>query len=296
MVLKLWAPGIVLLSLTFANSLGAANGYLVHNLVSDLPGLADHTDKNLINPWGNGFSATSPFWIGNNHSGTSTLYDGTGTAIALVVGVPAPAGPGTQGAITGVIANGTAGFLIPAATGAGTKASFLFCTEDGTIAAWNGGATATILANNSATKAVYKGCALGGTTATALLYAANFQSGRVDVFDQTFKAATTPGGFVNANVPAGFAPFNVAVLGGKVYVAYAKQNSAQTDDVAGPGNGYVAVFDLNGNLLTNLISQAQLNSPWGLAIAPASFGSYASSLLVGNFRPPDLDEIKLTRV
>jgi uncharacterized protein (TIGR03118 family) len=279
---KTIAPTIAMLSVAFASSLGAANGYLVHNLVSDLPGLADHLDPNLVNPWGIAFSATSPFWIGDNHSGKSTLYDGTGTPVALIVGVPAPAGPSTAGAITGVVFNGTTGFLIPTATGAGAKASFMFCTEDGTIAAWNAGTAATILVNN-ATKAVYKGCTLGGATSTSLLYAANFQTGKVDVFDQTFKPATTAGGFTNAKIPAGFAPFDIVLLGGKLYVTYAKQDSALMDDVAGPGNGYVAVFDLNGNLLTNLISQGSLNSPWGVAIAPATFGTYAAALLVGNF-------------
>jgi len=272
-----------LLSLTLVTSFGAAtNGYVVHNLVSDLPGLADHVDPNLINPWGVAFSVTSPFWVGNNHSGKSTLYDGTGTAVSLVVAVPTPAGPNTQGAITGVIFNGTSGFLIPTATGAGTKASFMFCTEDGAIAAWNGGTAATIVVNNSA-NAVYKGCTLGGAAATSLLYATNFQSGNVDVFDQTFKPVTTAGGFTNTKIPAGFAPFNIALLNGKLYVTYAKQDSAKMDDVAGPGNGHVAVFDLNGNLLTNLTAQGPLNSPWGLAIAPATFGQFAGALLVGNF-------------
>jgi len=282
MMIRTWAPGLALLSLTLGHSQTAVNGYVIHNLVSDLPGLADYTDPNLINPWGNGFSGTSPFWIGNNHSGVSTLYAGTGAPVALVVSVPTPAGPGTKGAVTGVIFNGTTGFLIPTATSAGTKASFMFCTEDGTIAAWNSGTAAAIMVNNS-TKAVYKGCALGGATATSLLYAANFQTGTVDVFDQTFKPSTVSGGFVNAKIPAGFAPFSIALLGGNLYVTYAKQDSALMDDVAGPGNGYVAVFDLNGNLMTNLISQGPLNSPWGLAIAPATFGAFAGDLLVGNF-------------
>ncbi len=282
MVMKLWAPGLALLSLTLAHSQTAVNGYVVHNLVSDLPGLADFTDPNLIDPWGVAFSATSPFWVGNNHSGTSTLYSGTGAPVALVVSVPTPAGPGTPGAVTGVIFNGTPGFLIPTATGAGTKASFMFCTEDGTIAAWNSGTAATIMVNNSA-NAVYKGCVLGGATATSLLYAANFRAGTVDVFDQTFKPATVSGGFANAKIPAGFAPFDIALFGGNLYVTYAKQDSALMDDVAGPGNGYVAVFDLNGNLMTNLISQGPLNSPWGMAMAPASFDTYAGDLLVGNF-------------
>lgn len=264
----------------FSSSLFAANGYLVHNLVSDIPGLADHTDKNLTNPWGNGFSATSPFWIGNNHSGTSTLYDGTGTAAALVVTVPSPAGPGTQGAVTGVIFNSTTQFVL---SQGGQPARFLFCTEDGTIAGWNAGNAATILVDNSAAKANYKGCALGGTSSAPLLYAANFYSGKVDVFDGTFKPVTNATAFVDPKVPATYAPFNVAVLSGKVYVAYAKTDSTKEEDVAGVGNGYVSVFDLTGTLLTHLIDQGSLNSPWGMAIAPASFGSFAGALLVGNF-------------
>ena len=269
-----------LLTCWLAASLPAATGYLVHNLVSDLPGLADHVDKNLVNPWGNAFGAATPFWISNNHSGTSTLYDGTGTPLPLVVDVPAPGGPGTQGAVTGIIFNSSTGFIMSSNQ---KPATYLFCSEDGTIAGWNAGTTAAILADNSASHANYKGCALGGTSDAPLLYAANFSSGAVDVFDGSFKPVVNAGAFVDSGVPADFAPFNIAVLAGKVYVTYAKPDDDKEDDVPGPGNGYVSVFDLNGALQAHLIAQDPLNSPWGLAIAPATFGAYAGALLVGNF-------------
>jgi uncharacterized protein (TIGR03118 family) len=269
-----------LLSLAAAASLPGANSYLVHNLVSDLPNTADYVDKNLTNPWGIASSATGPFWFGNNHSGTSTLADTSGAPVALIVSVPSPGM--APGALTGVVFNGTSSFLVADAK----PASFLFCTEDGTLAGWNGSVNATqakILVNNSAAKAVYKGCALGGTAAAPLLYAANFQAGTIDVFGGDFKPIQDPTAFKNAAVPAGFAPFNVQNLGGTLYVTYAKQGSSKMDDVAGPGNGYVASFDMSGKLFMTVVSQGPLNSPWGLAIAPAGFGDFGGSLLVGNF-------------
>lgn len=271
------------LLLAAAASLPAANGYLVHNLVSDIPGLADHTDKNLVNPWGNGFSSGSPFWIGNNGTGTSTLYDGTGTAVALVVTIPGPAPTtSTPAKVTGVIANSASSFFI-----VGTKgANFLFCTQNGTIAGWNAGNTATTLVDNSASNAVYYGCALGGTSTAPLLFAANFNSGNIDVFDGNLKPVTNLGtsAFVDPGVPSGFAPFNVEVLGGNVYVAYAKQDATKKIEVTGAGNGYVSVFNgTTGALQAHLIAQAPLNAPWGMALAPATFGSFAGALLVGNF-------------
>jgi len=277
---KSWIQAIVLSGIS-AGVLAAANGYVVHNLVSDIPGLADHLDKNLVNPWGNTLGSATPFWVANNHSGTSTLYDGTGTPLSLVVDVPAPGGTGATGAATGVIYNSTTKFVFGSAQKA---AVFLFCSEDGTITAWSPGSTAaTTVVDNSAAQANYKGCALGGTSDAPLIYAANFRSGKVDVFDGTFQPASTPGTFVDATIPSNFAPFNVAVLGGKVYVAYAVPDADKADDVQGAGNGYVSVFDLNGTLLSHLIAKGPLNSPWGLAIAPASFGSYGGALLVGNF-------------
>jgi len=262
--------------------LSAADGYLVHNLVSDIPGLADHTDPKLVNPWGNAFSPTSPFWIGNNGSGTSTLYNGAGNPVALVVAIPAPP-PTTNGtgAVTGVVWNGVTTAFILGQTG--KAATFMFCTEDGTISGWNGGAAATIMVDNSANGGNYKGCALGGTSTAPLFYAANFGTGKVDVYDANMKPVTATGAFVDSTIPSGFAPFNVAVFNGNVYVAYAKQDDEKHDDVAGAGNGYVTVFTSSGTLVSHLIAKGPLNSPWGMAIAPASFGAYAGDLLVGNF-------------
>lgn len=265
-------------------ALSAQNTYLVHNLVSDLPGMADHQDPNLRNPWGNGFG-TGPFWIGNNKTGTSTLYDGSGAAIPLIVKIPAAGGAATTGPVTGVVFNTFSSNTTAFDVAAGKPAAFLFCSEDGVISGWNpavDGTNARILADRSATGAVYKGCAVGGTAAAPLLFAANFNSGQIDVFDAGFNLINSSG-FVSPGVPAGFAPFNVQMLGGKLYAAYARQDGAKHHDVAGIGNGYVAVFDTAGNLLTNLISQGPLNSPWGFAIAPPSFGTFAGSLLVSNF-------------
>ena len=260
------------------------NTYIVHNLVSDLPGIADQQDANLVNPWGNGF-AGGPFWIGNNGTGTSTLYDGTGKATSLVVKIPSSTGP-TGGPVTGVIFNSFSASTGVLDVAAGKPASFLFCSEDGLITGWNSGVDATnarILVNNSASGAVYKGCALGGTAAAPLLFAANFNSGKVDVFDGSFQPVMSSGAFSNPLIPAGYAPFNVAVIGGKVYVTYALQNAAKHDDVAGAGNGFLAIYDTAGSLMSNLVVQGPLNSPWGLAIAPASFGTFGGALLVGNF-------------
>ena len=266
----------------FAGPLSAANAYLVHNLVADQPGIADHTDPNLVNPWGNGFSAGSPFWIGDNGTGVSTLYDGTGTATALVVEIPA-AGGGTNGPVSGVIVNSvTTAFLLAA----GKQSQFMFCSEDGVISGWNSSVDAThaiVLLDNSTNGAVYKGMAMGSTTAGPVLYVANFNSGKVEVYDANMKPIVNAGAFTNAAVPAGFAPFNIQAMNGKVFVVYAKPDAAKHDDVAGAGNGYVSVYDLSGNLLQSLIAAGNLNSPWGMAIAPATFGDFGGALLVGNF-------------
>lgn len=271
-----------LLCLALAGSLSAANSYLVHNLVADLPNIADHVDPNLVNPWGIAESATSPFWIGNNKTGTSTLYDSSGTVIPLVVVVPPPAGT-APGAVTGVIFNGSTFFTVAT----GSPSAFIFCTEDGTISGWNGTLDRThakIAVDNSASGAVYKGCALGGTTAAPQIYASNFHAGTVDVFDANFKPVTlAAGAFIDSTVPAGFAPFGIANIGGKLYVTYAKQDTAKHDDIGGAGNGYVTVFDMSGVLQSHFIAQGPLNSPWGMAIAPANFGDFAGDLLVGNF-------------
>ena len=272
----------VLLS-AFTCSLTAGNNYLVHNLVSDIAGLADHQDANLVNPWGIASSTSGAFWIGNNGSGTSTLYDGAGTASPLIVAIPGPGGAATGGAVTGVVFNSSQGLFNVAP---GKQAAFVFCSEDGVISGWNSTVDMThaqIMIDNSQSGAVYKGCTIGGSTGAPLLYAANFNSGNIDVWDGNLNRVLAAGVFLNNAVPAGFAPFDILNLGGKLYVTYAKQDGDKHDDVAGAGNGYVAVFDMSGNLIRNLASGGLLNSPWGLTIAPSTFGPFANTLLVGNF-------------
>jgi uncharacterized protein (TIGR03118 family) len=165
----------------------------------------------------------------------------------------------------------------------GSASRFIFATEDGTISAWNAGTASILKVDNSPSGAVYKGLAIGNNGSSNLLYAANFNSGHIDVFDKNFMPTTVSGGFVDPNIPAGFAPFNVQNINGKLYVTYARQDADKHDDVAGMGNGFVDVFDTNGNLLERLVTNGPLNSPWGLALAPGDFGQFSNDLLVGNF-------------
>ena len=279
--------------------LAAGTGYLVHNLVADsaATATADFYDARLINPWGNVASATSPMWVCD--LGRSTVYTVNSTN-ATPLGTPnptvqptVPGAGGSKGSCTGIVSNIAPATTPPTfpVTAPGKNpvaAGFIFVTEDGVLSAWAGGADATqafVEMDNSGT-AVYKGLALVVTPAVQL-YAANFKSGGIDVFDAQFKPVTMPAGsFVDPKVPAGFAPFNIWNIGGKLYVAYAKQDSNKQFDVPGRGNGYVSVFDSTGKLLQSLVAGgagSALNSPWGLAMAPATFGQFANDLLVGNF-------------
>ena len=258
--------------------------YLMHSLVSDLPDTADFQDPNLVNPWGIAASATGPFWIGNNSTGTSTIYSANGTASSLVVSIPSPTMP-TGGAVSGVISNSTTAFMIGSGSAA-KPAAFIFCTEDGTIAGWSStvnATTAVLAVNQSASGAVFKGCVVGGTAAAPLLYVTDFHNGVVDMFDGTFTPIVNKTAFVDPTIPAGYAPFGISILGSSVYVTYAKQDAAKHDDVAGVGNGYIDVFNASGALSMRLISQGVLNSPWAMVIAPATFGQFGGDLLVGNF-------------
>jgi uncharacterized protein (TIGR03118 family) len=268
------------------------------NLISDgspQAGPARLTDPNLINPWGVAYSATGPFWISENNSGVSSIDSVTASGVTLNVIPPVTIAPPTtdsgSAAPTGQVFNSLA------STGAfmlqdGSPASFLFATEDGTISGWNpaAGTQSIIAVNESANPAdgneaqgvgaVYKGLALADTDNSPMLYAANFRHGTVDVYDQNFNAVNS---FTDTNLPAGYAPFNVQVLDGKLFVTFALQDDAKHDDVAGPGNGFVDEFDLQGHLLARVASGGSLDSPWGLAIAPSSFGTFGGDLLVGNF-------------
>ena len=260
----------------------AAAQYQQHNLVSDIPLLADHLDPNLVNPWGISSSPTSPFWISDNGTGVTTLYNGSGVPQALVVTIPPPAGGTPPSAPTGQVFASGLGFNLVGST---SPALFIFATEDGTISGWNAaaGTNAIRKVDNSGAGAIYKGLAIGNNGSANFLYAANFHAGTIDVFDTGFAPATLASYFTDPNLPSGFAPFNIQNINGNLYVTYAKQDALGQDDVAGAGNGFVDVYDTNGNLVRRLISNGSLNSPWGLALATANFGAFSNNLLVGNF-------------
>jgi len=260
-----------------------SNIYLEHGLVSDLHPHAEHLDPNLVNPWGIASSPTGPFWVSDNGTGVSTLYDTAGNgfpaANPLVVTIPPPLGGTPPAAPTGIVFNGTSSFEL----GVAQPALFIFATEDGTISGWNLNFNlSNAILKVTTPNAVYKGLAIGNNGTGNFLYAANFRAGTIDVFNSSFLPAVLTGTFQDASLPAGFAPFGIQHIGNFLYVTYAKQDADKKDDVPGPGNG-LNVFDFNGNLVKRLISGAPLNSPWGLALAPANFGDFSGALLVGNF-------------
>ncbi|MDD5034045.1 MAG: TIGR03118 family protein [Methylococcaceae bacterium] len=271
--------GLALSAVFFIISGPALAGYVQHNLVTDdqrnlvnsgyAP--ADHIDSNLVNPWGIARSASSPFWVSDNGTGVSTLYNGLGNPLPLVVTVPG-ANP------TGQVFNGNASnFLVN-----GSGARFLFATEAGILSGWNGGTSAITVVDNSARGAIYKGLAIDDTGGS--LYAANFGAGTIDSFDHNF-SPTLAGMFTDPTLPAGYAPFNIQNLGGQLFVAYAfKANPGDTDETAGAGLGIVDVFDTQGKWLKRLINNGSvLDAPWGVAIAPSDFGEFSHDLLIGNF-------------
>jgi uncharacterized protein (TIGR03118 family) len=276
---------------------GLARGsYHQTNLVSDIPGLAVYTDSKLVNPWGLSSSSSSPIWVSDNNAGVSTAYHGDGSALVLngqqvAPEIPAPDnGPG--GTPTGTVFNPTNEFVITKG-GSTAKANFIFATEDGTIAAWKPDSdlqhAVLVVDNSMATDsagdvgAVYKGLAFASTSAGNFLFATNFRFGTVDVFDGSFHQVQMAGGFEDPGVPSGFAPFGIQNLGGELFVTYAKQDADKHDDVKGAGNGVVDVFSPAGVLLRRFASGGSLNSPWGLALAPSTFGNFHDDVLVGNF-------------
>ena len=229
-----------------APTLTFAQHYIQTNLVSDggVQGANPaHIDANLKNPWGLTRSGGSPWWISDNNAGVSTLYNGTGVPQALIVKIPGPVGSPSDfvAAPTGVVNNGspTDFLFVPAAGGAKTSAHFIFCTEDGTIAAWASGTVATLVVDNSQKPtaregAVYKGCTSGDVGGQHFFYVANFRSGHVEVYDTNFnRARFSEERFDDDQIPPGFAPFNVQNIGGSIFVTYAKQDAAKHDDVAG---------------------------------------------------------------
>jgi len=259
------------LSLSLAATASRAIEFKVTNLVSDGTVPAVTKDTDLINPWGVSYGPTGPFWVSDNGTGVTTLYNGDGAKLGLTVTIPpVPSAPTGQ-----VFNSSAAGFAIN-----GSKPLFLFATEDGSISGWApafGTTAATAIAAHS--DAVYKGLAMDGPGAR--LYATNFLQGNVELYTNNFAPPTT---FTDPTVAAGYSPFNAQVLNGELFVTFALHNPGGEDDIAGAGNGYVDVFNLDGTFNRRIASQGdEINSPWGLAIAPTSFGNLAGSLLVGNF-------------
>ena len=259
---------------------GAGGGnYVANALVSDTAATnALHHDVNLVNAWGLAFNPQGFSWIANAGTGTSTLYDGNGLPQSLVVTL-------NKGNPSGIVFNGTSDFSITQA-GVSGAAPFIFATLQGQISAWSptvDGTHSLTIVDNAASGAAYTGLAIDTGTGGDMIYAADFAKASVDVFSGTFSPVTTAGGFVDATLPAGYAPFGIQQIGDKIYVAYA-QPDPTTHEKVGAGLGLVDVFDKQGNLLTHLIpTGGALNAPWGIAMAPANFGKFSNMLLVGNF-------------
>jgi uncharacterized protein (TIGR03118 family) len=272
------AIAVLAVAVATGTARAASNAFIVNPLVSDGGTAAPSTDASLVNGWGLSAGPTTPWWASDNGTSLSTLYSGTGAKVPLTVSVP--------GGPTGTIFNGSATDFAVSQNGSSGAARFLFSTESGTILGWTpsvNGTVAVVGADRSSVGAVYKGLA----TANDRLYASDFHNGRVDVFDSSFNLVTTSGGFTDPKVPKGFAPFGIQALNGDIFVTYAKQDAAAHDDVAVQGQAYVDEFTPDGALVAHVVNSgkknAPLDAPWGLAVAPADFGSFGGDLLVGNF-------------
>jgi len=261
--------------------------YKQTNLVSDGAVTALTTDPHLKNPWGIAAIPGAPFWIADNGAGVATLYDGLGNIVPLTVKVSPPKGApgGTAATPTGIVWNPNGQLFL---VGPQLAALFIFATEDGTISAWN----PTVDLHNTVLEvdnseggngAVYKGLALGTNSTGVFLYATNFRAGTVDVFDSKFQPARLSGTFADPGIPAGYAPFGIALIDGNLFVTFALQDAAKHDDQKGPGRGFVDVFDTDGHLVKRFASRGALNSPWGIARAPLNFGPFSTRILIGNF-------------
>ncbi len=255
--------------------------YTVTNLVSDQPGQASHQDPNLVNAWGLVAGPSTPWWVSDNATDVSTLYDGDGNPQSLVVKVPI--------APTGTVFNGGTDFVV-SHNGDSGPSVFMFSTEAGTSLGWNPNVpgpppstSAFVVADRSDVGAIYKGLAIASTSDGDFIYATDFHNARIDMFDGNFKLVTPRRAFRDPDIPQRFAPFGIQNIGGELFVTYAKQDRDAEDDVAGRGFGFVDVFSTTGKLLHRVAARGALNAPWGLAMAPAGFGRFSGDLLVGNF-------------
>ena len=273
-----FAGALAATAFVLASPLGAAerNAYVVTNLVSNSASVpAAAHDPSLVNAWGLTASSTSPWWVADNGADVSTLYNGnTGAKVALTVAV--------EGGPTGTVFNIAGGTTFPVPTGQSSR--FLFASEDGKIRGWPGSGPAQVTAaGSSAPGAIYKGLAIANTQAGPRLYATDFHNGRVDVWDSSWTLVSTTSTFLDPSLPDGYAPFGIQTIGDRVFVTYAKQDEDAADELHGQGLGFVDVFDTAGTMLARVAQRGQLNAPWGMALAPASFGRFAGDLLVGNF-------------
>lgn len=254
---------------------GNSATYKQVNLVSDIADFsATRLDVQLVNPWGIAVNPNNgAFWISDNGTGLTSIYDQTGAQLLPAIGIAAPSMPNGGGAASGAVFNSTTDF---------GGAHFIYATEDGTIAAWKGGTIVPIVVDSSASNAIFKGLAIANDGTGNFIFAADFHNNRVDVFNSTF-GSVTDRHFIDPSIPAGFAPFNIQVINGMLYVAYAKQDAEAHDDEKGPGNGYISIFKYDGTFVKRFASQGTLNSPWGILPAPSGFGQHAGAVLVGNF-------------
>jgi len=270
------------LLLGFALSWGGAaeaQHYTQTNLVSDLPTGATFQDTDLVNPWGLSRSSGSPWWVSDNGTGLSTLYNGTGVKQGLIVTIPPSPSSTGMGVPTGTVFNGTPDFVLPGST----TARFLFVAEDGSITGWNSGTSAVVVENNDGSD--YKGMAIANVKGANYLFVANFAKKRIDMFDTTFTRVKPKNMamFKDPMLPAGYSPFNIQNIGNNLYVAYAQRDSVSGDPAAGTGFGYVDVYSPSGKLLQRLQHGDWMDAPWGLVLAPGDFGAFSHQLLVGMF-------------
>jgi len=261
--------------------------FAVTPLVSDQMGAAPTMDQYLVNAWGLARSGGSPWWVADNGMNVSTLYNGAGArfplppANPLVVSVPNKP--------TGVVFAGVAGnFLVPtSATTTLGPSAFIFDTEEGNILGWRGGSTAFVEwpnATSGSPGSIFKGLAIAQPMpGEPILYAADFHNARVLMINGAWQDVTPAGAFVDPDLAKGYAPFGIQAIGDRIYVGYAQQDAEASDEVEGMSRGFVDAYDLGGNLIARVATRGQLDAPWGLALAPASFGRYAGDLLVGNF-------------
>ncbi len=255
------------------------NNYQVVNLVSETAGYgATRIDPNLSNAWGIAIGPTGSLWISSNHKGLTTIYDRNGSQLLAPVSIPFQ-GVLNGGAPTGAIYNSTTDFKLPGTTNA---SKFIYAGEHGTIDVWYSGTSTLTVSDRSGTNAVYKGIAMASDGGTNYLYVTNFKGRKIEVFDKNFNYVDKP--FLDAGIPAGFGPFNIQNIDGNLYVSYAKLKGPDNeDDESGVGNGYVDVFSPAGAMIRRFASQGTLNSPWGIAKAPAGFGQVTDAILIGNF-------------